>query len=95
MEKIPLETQTLYAELLEQLTAFEAQRSIGSLPGGFTTKKIKGESYYYFQYSEPGGGRKQVVGKANGFLDADISVLWKAAMIARAAGPVDAPAVRC
>jgi hypothetical protein len=70
MEKIPLETQTLYAELMEQLTAHEAQRSIGSLPGGFTSKKIRGEVYYYFQYSEPGGERKQVyVGKANVQLD--------------------------
>lgn len=65
MQRIPLETQTLYAELLEQLTALEAHRSIGSLPGGFTTKEVKGETYYYFQYSEPGGERKQVyIGKA-------------------------------
>jgi hypothetical protein len=70
MEKIPLETQTIYAELMEQLTALEAQRSIGSLPGGFTAKRIKGEAYYYFQYSTPGGERKQVyVGKANAQLD--------------------------
>ena len=66
MDRIPLETQTLYAELMEQLTSREAQRSIGSLPGGFTTKNIKGEAYHYFQYSEPGGDRKQVyVGKAS------------------------------
>jgi hypothetical protein len=78
MEKIPMETQTLYAELLEQLTALEAQRSIGSLPGGFTTKEIKGETYYYFQYSEPGGGRKQVyVGKASPPLDRLVE-RWKA-----------------
>ncbi len=64
MERLSLETQTLYAELQEQLTAIEAQRSIGSLPGGFTTKKVKGETYYYFQYSSPGSQRKQVyVGK--------------------------------
>ena len=65
MERIPLETQTLYAELIDQLTTLEAQRSIGSLRGGFTSKKIKGDIYYYFQYSEPGGERRQVyVGKA-------------------------------
>lgn len=64
MERLSLETQTLYAELQEQLTALEAQRSIGSLPGGFTTKKVKGETYYYFQYSSPGSRRQQVyVGK--------------------------------
>src|SRR6056297_3607399 len=70
MEKIPLETQTLYAELMDQLMILEAQRSIGTLPGGFVTKKVRGQSYYYFQYSEPGGGRKQVcVGKASPMLN--------------------------
>lgn len=60
MERIPLETQTLYAELLDQLTLLEARRSIGSLKGGFTTKLNRGQTYYYFQYSEPGGVRRQV-----------------------------------
>jgi len=70
VERIPLETQTLYAELIDQLTTLEAQRSIGALRGGFTSKKIKGDTYYYFQYSEPGGERKQVyVGKASAELD--------------------------
>ncbi|MDT8394961.1 MAG: GSU2403 family nucleotidyltransferase fold protein [bacterium] len=59
MERIPLETRTLYAELMEQLIAFEAHRSIGKLPGTFTTKEVKGETYHYFQYSEPGGVKKQ------------------------------------
>ena len=64
MEKLPLETQTLYAELLEQLEILEAHRSIGSLSGCFTTKEIKGEDYYYFQYSGPGGQSKQIyIGK--------------------------------
>lgn len=66
MERIPLETHTLYAELIDQLTTLEAQRCIGSLRGGFTSKRIKGDTYYYYQYSEPGGQRKQVyVGKAS------------------------------
>jgi len=60
MERMPLETQTLYSEFMEQLTAFEAGRTIGKLPGTFTRKKIKGETYLYFQYSGPGGARKQV-----------------------------------
>jgi len=57
---MPLEIQTLYAELMEQLIAFETHRSIGKLPGTFTTKEVKGEIYHYFQYSEPGGVKKQV-----------------------------------
>jgi hypothetical protein len=37
---------------------------MGRLPGCFTRKEVKGETYYYFQYSEPGGGSRQAyVGK--------------------------------
>jgi hypothetical protein len=60
VEKLPLETQTLYAELLEQLTAHEAERTIGAAPGSFVKKNIKGRDYYYFQYLEPGGAKRQV-----------------------------------
>lgn len=60
MQHIPLETQTLYAELLDRLIAFEAARAIEHLPGGFATKEVKGNTYYYYQHSEPGRTRKQV-----------------------------------
>ena len=64
MDQIPMETQTLYAELLDQVRILEARRSIGHLKGGFTTKSKGGNTYYYFQHSEPGGARKQVyIGK--------------------------------
>ncbi len=64
MERLPLETQTLYAEIMEQLIALEAQRSIGHASGCFTTKIIKGTPYYYFQYSDPGGLLRQIyIGK--------------------------------
>jgi len=69
-EKLPLPTQTLYAELMEQLTALEAHRSIGHLAGCFTTKSVKGENYYYFQHSQPGEGSHQIyVGRKNPALD--------------------------
>jgi hypothetical protein len=60
MQKLSLATQTLYAELLEQLTALDAQRSIGQLAGTFTEKHVRGHTYVYFQYSVPGGSKKQV-----------------------------------
>ena len=60
MERFPLGTQTLYAELMELLLTYGTHRSIGHLPGCFTTKSIKGEVYYYYQYSAPGGDLKQV-----------------------------------
>lgn len=54
------QTQTLYAELLERLLALAAQRGVEKAPGTFTTKTVKGESYAYFQYSEPGGRFRQL-----------------------------------
>jgi hypothetical protein len=57
--RIPLETQTLFAELLEHLLGVAAQRSLGNLKGTFTEKTIKGEIYLYFQASQPGGSTRQ------------------------------------
>lgn len=71
MRHQPIEIQTLYAELLEQLAAYEAQRAIGHLPGGFVTKSLKGHTYYYFQFLEPGGTKRQVyLGRQDAVLDA-------------------------
>lgn len=70
LEKIPRQTQTLYAELLERLLTRETRRSIGQAAGCFTTKTIKGESYTYFQFSDPGGRQRQVyVGRKSPTLD--------------------------
>ncbi|MBC7266145.1 MAG: hypothetical protein H5T75_04110 [Coriobacteriia bacterium] len=59
MERMPLETQTLCAELVERLRTFEAMRSLGYSPGTFTLKTVKGRQYYYFQQSLPGGTKRQ------------------------------------
>ncbi len=70
MERLPLGTQTLYAELMELLMASGTHRTIGHLPGCFTKKSIKGKVYYYYQYTAPGGGIKQVyIGKKSQVLD--------------------------
>jgi hypothetical protein len=70
MQKQPLEIQTLYAEFLEQMTAFEAQRDLGHLRGCFITKTVKGASYLYFQGSEPSGRTRQIyVGRAGPVMD--------------------------
>jgi hypothetical protein len=66
LERQPLVVQTLYAELMEQMLAQEAGRSIGDVEGCFTTKNIKGEQYVYFQYSDPGGRKRQTyIGKGD------------------------------
>lgn len=70
MRRQPIEVQTLYAELLERLIVAEAQRALGSVPGGFVTKTIKGSEYYYFQQVDPGGRRRQsYVGRRSEQLD--------------------------
>ncbi len=52
-------SQGPYAELRERLVAFEAGRAIGHAQGSFVTKTVKSETYYYFQYLEPGGAKRQ------------------------------------
>jgi hypothetical protein len=42
---LPLETQTLYAELLEHLIGVQAQRSIGGLSGSFDPGGRKRQFY--------------------------------------------------
>ncbi|MDO8805124.1 MAG: GSU2403 family nucleotidyltransferase fold protein [Elusimicrobiota bacterium] len=71
MRRLSPETHTLYAELLDQLTAVEARRSIGALKGCFTTKNIKGETYYYFQHFGLNGAAVQLyLGRKAPALDA-------------------------
>jgi hypothetical protein len=71
MLSLPASVHTLYAELVDQLVALAARRSIGSVPGSFVTKKLKGGTYYYFQYSEPGGTVRQAyVGRKSAALEA-------------------------
>jgi hypothetical protein len=57
--EMALETQTLYAELLEHLVGVHAERAVGRLGGSFTEKTVKGERYVYWQTSHPGGTTKQ------------------------------------
>lgn len=70
MERQPLEVQTIYAELLERLAAYEASRTIGHAAGSFVTKTIKGQEYYYFQHLGPGGTKHQTyLGRRDNTLD--------------------------
>jgi hypothetical protein len=45
---------------LDRLLETDARRSISHVPGAFVTKRVKGEVYYYFQYSDPGGIKRQI-----------------------------------
>ena len=70
MRRLSPETHTLYAELLDQLTALEAHHSIGALKGCFTTKNVKGEIYCYFQHFGLNGAAVQIyLGRKSAALD--------------------------
>jgi hypothetical protein len=73
MLALPVTIQTLYAELVEQLLALEARRTIGHSRGAIVTKTLKRGQYYYFQYSEPGGTVRQAyLGPRSPSLDATL-----------------------
>lgn len=59
IKKLPLETQTLYAELLEHLRGADFARSFADLAGGFIARERGGEKYWYFRTSEGLGRRPQ------------------------------------
>jgi hypothetical protein len=67
MYNIDLQTRTLYSELLEQMQLLDASRTINSLKGSFTIKKIGDENYVYFQHYALGGKLSQIyIGKQDG-----------------------------
>lgn len=60
MYEIDIQTQTLYAELLEMMQIVEASRTISSLKGSFSFKENKGNEYVYFQTYNPSGRLEQI-----------------------------------
>jgi len=70
MTPLSITAQTTYAELVDQLVAFAARRTIGAAPGSFVEKVLPSGTYVYFQYSEPGGRVRQAyLGKKSRALD--------------------------
>ncbi|HYO27563.1 MAG TPA: nucleotidyltransferase domain-containing protein, partial [Azonexus sp.] len=89
-EPLSLTAQTAFAQVLEAALASDHLRSVADLPGAFAAKTVKGHKYWYFQYTEPAGIRRQVfVGPDN---DAVRRLMEKAAE--PAAGTSTAPLVR-
>ena len=73
IQRLPEDAQTLYAEALAMLLALEGERDWSHLSGSFATKRIKGSEYVYFQYSDPGGAKRQFsVGRRTSAIDAVI-----------------------
>lgn len=59
-DELSLSAQTAYAQLLDSALSADHFRSIADLPGSFAQKTVKGIRYWYYQYHEPAGKRKQV-----------------------------------
>ncbi len=57
--RLPETVQTLYAELLDQLRAADAEFVLGGRRGSFVSKRIRGRNYWYLQKSE--GATKQQI----------------------------------
>ena len=49
--------QAAYAELLEVTRHVELSRSVENLSGSFNRKVVKGITYWYYQFTDAGGGR--------------------------------------
>lgn len=56
----PIKPSTALAELSDILLAGEMMRDIGSLPGSFAKKVIKGRDYWYYQFTDLNSESKQV-----------------------------------
>lgn len=74
IERHSQDTQTLHAELMALLLAEAGARGFSHLDGSFVTKTVRGGDYLYFQYSDPGGGRRQLsIGPSSPDLEAAIA----------------------
>lgn len=106
IDRLPEDAQTLHAEVLALMLAQERERSWSHLSGTFTTKTIKGADYVYFQYSDPGGAKRQFsIGRHSESLDeiiaaytekraeheSDLAQLTRLSGLLRAAGGATAP----
>lgn len=70
-ERLPETTQTLYAELLEQVIHAEAEAVVGASLGTFVSKQVKGGTYWYFQRQEGDRKRQYYLGR-----ESDALLAW-------------------
>lgn len=57
---LPLSAQTSYAQLFDAAQAADLARSASSLQGSFASKKVKGNTYWYFQHTDVSGRLRQI-----------------------------------
>ncbi|MET0230047.1 MAG: nucleotidyltransferase domain-containing protein [Rhodanobacteraceae bacterium] len=59
-DPLPLSAQTAYAQLLDAGQMDDVARSVSSLPGSFARKRVKGNTYWYFQHTDVSGQLRQI-----------------------------------
>jgi hypothetical protein len=59
-EPLSLSAQTAYAQLFDAAQSIELTRSVANLRGSFASKKVKGNTYWYFQYTDVSGRLRQI-----------------------------------
>lgn len=65
-QSLSASAQTAYAQVLDAAHAAEMARTVADLPGTFARKQVKGRVYWYYQFMEVSGGKRQVyVGPEN------------------------------
>lgn len=57
---LSMPAQTAFSQVVEVALASDHMRSVADLPGAFVAKSVKGHKYWYYQYTEPAGRRRQV-----------------------------------
>jgi len=60
--RLPEAVHTLYAELLDQLRAADADTAVSGARGSFVSKRIRGRTYWYLQQSDAGQKRQTYIG---------------------------------
>lgn len=59
-QTLSLTAQTAYSQLLDATLAADLRRTVSELNGSFASKKVKGKTYWYFQYTEMSGRLRQI-----------------------------------
>lgn len=59
-EPLSLSAQTSYAQLFDVAQTAELRRSVANLSGSFASKKVKGNTYWYFQHTDVSGRLRQI-----------------------------------
>lgn len=74
VKPLTMAAQTAFAQVAEATLTAEHLRTVVDLPGAFTSKSVKGYKYWYYQFTEPSGARRQIfVGPDNEAVQALVS----------------------